>query len=278
MLDQIPYPGETAAVLCAFTWASAVILFRRAGESIQPIPLAIFKNTIAVFLLGVTAVVFDRSPAPEGAVTSLEWVQVFVSGMIGAGLGDVLYFASLNRLGAGRQAIVDCFYSPFVVLCAVGYLGEPLGPTLLIAVGFVIAANLVGTPPTPGERLRGANLNSRTVAVGALMGIASMFFMSSAIVWIKPILERVDAVWATGVRLAGGFFAVGLVCLLRPALRREAARTFRPSRAWRFMIPAHVLCPDLRHAVSARATHREPDRRHPDRLQRRRALDGPNPD
>ena len=58
---------------------------------------------------------------------------------IGITIGDVLFFASLNRLGASLEAIAGCMYSPIVMLLAFVLFGESMTP-----MGFVGAALVVG--------------------------------------------------------------------------------------------------------------------------------------
>lgn len=77
--------------------------------------------------------------------TWLDFAVLATSGVIGIAIADSLFFASLNRLGAARHAVVDCLYSPFVVLCAVVGLGEPLSLVLVVALLLMVTAVLLGT-------------------------------------------------------------------------------------------------------------------------------------
>ena len=49
--------GQTCALLAAITWASALVLFKLSGERVAPIGLNLFKNTVALILLGATLLV-----------------------------------------------------------------------------------------------------------------------------------------------------------------------------------------------------------------------------
>ena len=39
-----------------------------------------------------------------------------VSGALGIGVADTMFFECLERLGASKTAVVECLYSPVVIL------------------------------------------------------------------------------------------------------------------------------------------------------------------
>src|SRR4030042_3975119 len=124
MNSAVPYLGETLALLTAVAWAIAVISCKRSGETVHPIALNVFKNILALVLFLPTLPLFGESffhDAPTG-----DYLLLLASGALGIGLADTLYFMSLNRLGAGLSAIVDCTYSPFVIALSIVWLGESL--------------------------------------------------------------------------------------------------------------------------------------------------------
>jgi len=228
--------GEFFSVACALLWAIATVLFRRSGETVPPIALNLFKNAVAVALFLVTIPIAGVPWFPPER-SAQDWLVLLGSGALGIGIGDSLWFATLNRLGAGGSAIVSCLYCPMVVLCAAAWLGEPLGPLVLISTALMGAAIVVGnwdpwTPRTAEDR--------RRVAAGVTIGLASMVSMAVWIVAAKPVLDRSDPIWASAVRLVGGV-AFLLVQALAPNVRREMLRVFRPGRAWAYAIPAAVL-------------------------------------
>lgn len=239
--------GEVYALGCALLWAVAVILFRRSGEVLPPVALNHFKGVVGLSLFIATMPFFGLPLFPAG-VPVADWLVLLGSGMLGIAIADSLFFASLNRLGAGRSAIVDCLYSPFVALCSAFYLGEPRGPWLFPAIGLMVLAILVGswrpeaaptgkavpgaTPPDPGLQAR--------LRAGVGLGVLSMLLMAVGIVAAKPVLDRTDPMWAAAVRLAGGVLFLTVQGLL-PRWRRDTIAAFTPGRHWRVAIPAAVL-------------------------------------
>ncbi|MBI5499995.1 MAG: EamA family transporter [Deltaproteobacteria bacterium] len=233
---DVLHAGELYSVACAALWAVATILFRKSGEEIPPVALNLFKNTLSLALFAASlALRSDRFFPAE--VPGRDWAVLLLSGAVGIGIADSLFFAALNRLGASGNAIVSCLYAPLAVLASFAYLHESIGLSLLAATALMVGAILLGTrtPATAPSRA-----DARRTLAGVALGSVSMLLMAVAIVFAKPVLDRTDPWWATTVRVAGGLVFLGLQGLL-PRHRADVARAFRPGRAWTLMVPATVI-------------------------------------
>lgn len=234
MLD-LHLSGETYSIICAALWAGAVILFRRSGDEVPPVALNLFKGVWGLALSLLTMAVLGIPFFPADATAS-DWAILAASGVVGIGIADTIFFVALNRLGAGRIAIVDCLYSPFVILSSWVYLHEPLGVPLLAAVVLMGVAIFVGTwSPDPSQRTLPRDLH-----VGVLLGILATFLMAAGIVAVKPILNRSEVWWALSVRLAAGVAFLAIQGSL-PRHRASVLAALRPSRQWRITVPAAFI-------------------------------------
>jgi drug/metabolite transporter (DMT)-like permease len=231
----LPYLGELYSLLCALLWTVAVVLFRKSGESVPPIALNVFKCALALLLLGPTLLVLGTTWWPSG-VALTDVLRLAGSGIFGIAIADSLFFASLNRLGAGRSAIVNCLYAPFVVLAAAIFLGEPVGLGLLAGVVLTMIGILVGSNPFE----RGHTGLDRSQKLGVAQGALSMLTMAIGIVLAKPVLDRVELAWASTLRIgAGGLVLfVWSMCTRR---RGDVVRAFRPAASWRWTVPASFV-------------------------------------
>ncbi len=222
--------GEILALASGLVWAIAVILFRISGRRVHPIGLNLAKCVLALVIMVPTLAVLGEPLAP--AVPASTVGLLLLSGILGIAVSDTLFFYALNKLGAGLTAIVDCFYTPFVIGLSFLLLGERL--TLIQLVGAALVVSAVLTLSKEGKIEK---LDRKDLAAGILYGILAMFFVAFGIVMVKPILGSVSVFWATFVRIAGGALAL---TILVPFLknRRAILAPLLESRNWKALVPA----------------------------------------
>ena len=226
--------GESWSLVAALAWAGAVLLNKRAGDTIPPVALNLFKNTISLGLLFLTLPLAGESirwpDDPAG------FALLLTSGVLGVAVADTVAFRSLNLLGASRSAIVDCLYAPFVVTFSALLLDERL--TWLSGVGALgIGAGIV----VAGLDRRGAAGPTRSLVEGAVLGALAMALMAIAIVLVKPVLATQSVLVATTWRMLAGTVSLAAATLAVPSWRHAARAVFTPNPAWRFALPASVL-------------------------------------
>lgn len=218
-------PGELFSLSCALVWAVAVILFKKSGESLSPFALNLFKNALSLTLLVPTILVF--APATP-SIPPLAIALAMLSGLLGIGLADTLYLSALNRIGAGRMAVAQTLYSPFVIALSAAFLGERLRPLQWSGAALVLGGILLVT------RTRDAQAGASSGAAlrsGLATASLSMLFMAIGIVMAKPQLEQHDFLWIVALRLVGGLAGMLVVVAMRrnlPALLTE----YRAVRHW----------------------------------------------
>lgn len=232
----LPYPGELCALGAAVSWAFALVLFKQSGESVRPIPLNVFKNAVALLLLGATLLI-DSDHRPADVDYWGRDVQVLLlSGILGIAVADTLFFIGLNRIGVSLTAIVECAYSPCILFFSWWLLDEQLGLPALLGMAMILGGVLLasGTSSSAQPRPRGQ------ILLGLACGLAAMVSMGYGIVLAKPVLERYPTVWSTTIRLLGGMVALALIGALLPE-RKGLLTVFRPSRIWVRSIPGSFL-------------------------------------
>lgn len=212
-MSDMPYLGEAMALLTAVTWAVAVILFKKSGETVHPIALNLFKNVLAVILFIPTIYAVGQTlfyPAPVG-----EYLLLAASGVLGIGISDTLFFVCLNKLGAGLTAIVECLYGPFIIALSMAWLGESLTAGQMIGVAMIVLAVLAGT-----SKKGSGHVSRRDVMLGMAAGVLALATMAVGIVMIKPLLNRSPLLWVTEIRLIAGIITLLLVLAVHPRRRR----------------------------------------------------------
>lgn len=225
--------GEFYALACALVWAFAVIFFKKSGETVSPFTLNLFRVTVSSGLFAITMLVLGK---PLWGQAPLEdYLILAVSGVIAIAISDTLLHMSLNRVGAGLNAIVGTLYSPFIILFAIIMLGETLRLGQFLGMVMIISGVLVASAAKPPE-----GISRRDLILGILFGVAAMATLGFGIVLAKPVLERSDVLWATAVRQFGSLAVLVPVALIWPG-RRRRLKVFRPHSAWKFTLPGTFL-------------------------------------
>jgi len=228
--------GELFALLAPVSWSIAVILFRRTGEVVPALALNLFKNALAIPLFLVTMLVLGIPVFWADATRADVWL-LLASGVLGIGLADTFFFMTINRVGAGLQAIINTSYSPSIILLSVLFLGERLGPWQLAGVLLI----LVAVVSVSWFRAAAApDLPKRTLLAGVACGVAASLTQGISVVMIKPLLEESPLLWANLWRLLGGFLFSLLLPFVWPGAR-AGLPTLRHPRIWRVMIPGSVM-------------------------------------
>lgn len=210
------------ALIVALVWAVAVILFKKSGETAHPVALNTLKNVVAVALLIPTMLLMGESLLVE-APADHYWLMI-AGGVLGISLSDTLFFKSLNLLGASRMAIVDCLYSPFIIILSVFFLGETLSWLQLLGVLAIVGAVL-----TPLFEARGAPLEGRRVALGTLWGAVALATMAVSLVAVKPVLDQSPVLWSALFRMAGGLLGLLIYLACHPGRGKMLATLRGPN-------------------------------------------------
>lgn len=204
--------GELLALLTALLWSVAVIFFKKSGERVHPIALSLFKDILAFLLFLPTAWIVGQELG-YGA-PGRDWWALAGSGLLGLCIADTLFFYSLQLLGAGLSAIVNCLYSPAVIALSMLVLGERLTALQLGGVAAIVTAVALATSGPDGR-----NLSRSRVALGLATGVGAVLTSAGGIVLMKPVLGRAPLLWVTQVRLAVGIAALLVVLAIHPRRR-----------------------------------------------------------
>lgn len=224
--------GEFYALACALSWAVAVILFKKSGESLAPVPLNLFKNVLGLGLMLLTVLAVAGASWPD--IPAAAVAVALLSGFLGIGVGDTLYFRALNAVGASRLAVAQTLYSPFVIVLSALFLAERLTLLQCLGVGLVIGGILLV------DRVPGVTLDQAALRRGVFEAIAAVLVMAAGVVMAKPLLERHDFLWIVTLRIVGG--VVGMLVFMPSARDLHGIRAaFAGVRHWPHVIAGSVV-------------------------------------
>lgn len=201
--------GAILGLLTALLWAIAVIFFKKSGDHVHPIALNLFKDVLAFVLFIPTAIIAGQPLLFDAP--GKDWLILAISGVMGICLADTLFFYSLKLLGAGVSSIINCLYSPSVIIFSMIFLGERL--STLQAVG--VAAIVIAVGLATGSK-RTEKMETRQIILGLGAGIGAVTTSAVGIILMKPVLERSPLIWVTEVRLVFGIVALVVFLWLHP--------------------------------------------------------------
>lgn len=225
--------GEFFALASAFSWAWAIILFRRAGDALPPFELNLFKNLLGFGLLVPTLALAEGYQLTEFSLQEIG-IALF-SGFLGIAVADTWYLRALSLMGASRTGIVASLLSPFVVLLSILFLGETLRGWQLVGFGLVMAGILLVTWRQNRREVDAAHLGK-----GMFYGVGAMLLMAIGVVMVKGILETRPFLWTTELRLVGGVAGMLIYMALRGRTSQVWQRFLQPL-PWRHILPASFL-------------------------------------
>lgn len=224
--------GESFALASAFTWACGVILYKRLGEHLPPLALNLRKNLLVLAAL-VPLILIWHGVAPP-SLTATELAICALSGFIGIGIADTLYFRALNRVGAGRMGVVGNTYSPFVLVLAFVFLDERLNASQIAGFALVMLGVLVIHEPA-----RTRSVDDRELAIGLATGVVAVLLMAIAIVMVKRVLEHGDLLWISAIRMTGGIVGMLLIAVILG--QRMGATRALGRRGWIMLLVAAMV-------------------------------------
>ncbi|MDC1050787.1 DMT family transporter [Candidatus Marinimicrobia bacterium] len=209
-----PYFGEISALIAALCWSIAIIIFKSASRFLSPILITALKNTIALFLFIILFLLFDI-PFWNYEIETIDYLKLMISGLIGMGIGDILFIYALSQIGANRIAIINCFEPAVIYLFSIFLLGTVLTTQQLIGFIIVIISLLIISNENDSE-----DIDPKTKRKGMFIQISAVILSSLGIVLIKPVLSLSSndiqmQLWITSVRLFPGFIVAWIIFILQ---------------------------------------------------------------
>lgn len=202
-----PVLGLAAATTASAFWAVSVVLYRRVGRIMSPVMLNMSKGLIAVTILtvivGVTWWVTGEQPwsMSPGMIALMA-----LSGVVGIGIGDTLFFAGLNRMGARRVLLLFTINPVIMVVVAWAYMGEPLIWQQMVGIGLTVG----GVAWVIAER-NTKRSDGHVDLLGVLLGIGAASCQAAGVLMSRYVFDQGEMTEAASAWLrlgAGSLFLI----------------------------------------------------------------------
>jgi len=176
--------GELAALGAAICWTASAVLYKRALQKTKPVSANVVRLTSTGGILLLVLVAAGKF----GVLTSLPLnaaVLASVSGIVGLGLGDTLYMASLKLVGVARAVPITCTYPLFNILWATLIVGENVSSWAFIGAAAILSGIwLIAHEEEPDQ----TEIQTKTLAKGVILALATAVMWSISITMINMVV------------------------------------------------------------------------------------------
>jgi drug/metabolite transporter (DMT)-like permease len=206
------FQGELFALGAAFLWALSSVLFKSLGRTIRPLELNLIKGIAGFILLAITSLIIGEVFA---SIRPAAIIVLAISGAVGIGFGDTMFFEAINRLGARRALLITILAPPMTVIFAWIFLRESL--TLFAWAGILIT--ILGVAWVITEKSKNEKEENKFTWWGVFFGFLAAFTQAAGAVLSRWALTEssVSALQSALIRLLAGT----VVLLLWILIRRE---------------------------------------------------------
>ena len=123
------------ALLSNLSWGFSAQFYTLYSRKISPVWVNIFKCILGCILFGFTVIFTGGfSALPFGAIGLF-----FLSGFIGLGVADILFFKSFSVIGSSRTIIIISFETLFVGVMSYYFFGQQISSVKFLSIFFLLA-------------------------------------------------------------------------------------------------------------------------------------------
>ena len=189
--------GDFYAILTALCWSCGVIFFEIAGRVLNSLQISLLKNIVGV--LGfISFIILQGDPFPD--FIGQEYFILIISGIIGVAIGDILFLASLRRIGSSLSAIVSTGYTISIFILAFLMFGEVISFISYIGGVLVILGVVIGTIDRDLDR------TPKEILYGVSFGLLANLCTAYSVLLLRPIMDVHPVVPIALVR-----FSIGMI-------------------------------------------------------------------
>ena len=189
--------GDFYAILTALCWSCGVIFFEIAGRVLNSLQISLLKNIVGV--LGfISFIILQGDPFPD--FIEQEYLILIISGIIGVAIGDILFLASLRRIGSSLSAIVSTGYTISIFILAFLMFGEVISFISYLGGVLVILGVVIGTIDRDLEK------TPKYILYGVSFGLLANLCTAYSVLLLRPIMDVHPVVPIALVR-----FSIGMI-------------------------------------------------------------------
>jgi drug/metabolite transporter (DMT)-like permease len=192
--------GEFAALATAFCWTFTSMSFESAGKKVGSLAVNYIRLYIGLIFLSVF-MYFTRGQLLPIDATGHTWTWLFLSGIVGFAIGDLLLLQAFVVVGARISMLIMSLVPPITALISYFFLGEILTAREVFAM-FITVSGVFLVVLERGEQNR--QVKFAHPISGILLAFGGSVGQAVGLIFSKYGMGDYSAVAATQIRVIAG--------------------------------------------------------------------------
>ena len=226
--------GELAALITSASWAGSCQVHTMASRMIGAFGVVVARVPLLVFALGLIALFAGASTEIPGNALFF----VFLSGVVGPGFADTLLYRSSMAIGPRLAVLLISLSSCMTALLGDIFLGESINSMgwlgILVATGGVAFVLIEGGIHHDSDF---SGLSTAQILSGVGAGLGASVAIATSYVFLKQgLIQGLDPIWASFLRMGVGGCAIWVFALVRGDLFRIMRGSWSSWRVMRVLL------------------------------------------
>jgi len=204
--------GEMAALVTAFSWTAAAMIFETASNRAGVTAVNTLKVLFGTIYLSIIAFIFNGQIFPLD-IPVKSWIFMSASGIVGFVIGDFFLFNSYLLVGSRIAMLLMAASVPVTAVASFFIFGETFGYAGLIGItGTIFGIGLTvvsGNSNSAGKE----SLSEKDYFKGIVFGVFSAVAMAAGTLLTKIGAADIPAIAATQVRILSAFIGFVFVVI-----------------------------------------------------------------
>ncbi len=203
--------GEAAALVTAFSWTAAAMIFEAASTRAGVTAVNTLKVLFGTIYLSILAYFFSDQVIPFGLPLK-SWFFMSTSGIVGFVIGDYFLFNSYLLVGSRIAMLLMAASVPITAVASYFLFGETIGSLGILGItGTVFGIGLTVVSGNKNTSIK-KDSDKGEYFKGIVFGILSAVAMAGGTLLTKVGAADISAIAATQVRIFSAF--AGFVCIV----------------------------------------------------------------
>lgn len=210
MIDKT---GELAALVTAFSWTAAAMIFETASSRAGVTAVNTLKVLFGTIYLSILAYFFSDQIIPLG-VPMKAWVFMGASGIVGFVIGDYFLFNSYLLVGSRIAMFLMAASVPLTAIASYFIFGESIGYLGVIGItGTVFGIGLTVVSGNKNPSIK-KDSDKGDYLKGIVFGTLSAVAMAGGTLLTKVGAADISAIAATQIRIFSAFIGFVFIVVL----------------------------------------------------------------